>query len=118
MNREPDFRVTYRFYTWEEGGRWSPVYQGYSPNFWYFHEDNQKGVQFMISPEFENEKGEIILENDTPVDLNGTARMWIMSNRFINYHKGKIAVGTKGFFKEGSKSVAECEVIELLNIKI
>ncbi|WP_159473688.1 hypothetical protein [Dyadobacter sp. 3J3] len=117
MHREPDFRVTYRFYTLQEGGRWSPVYQGYKPNFWYFHEDNHKGLQFMIWPEFENEKGDIIMENNIPVPLDGTAKMWIISPDFIDYHKGKIIIGTKGFFKEGARNIAECEVIELLNIK-
>jgi hypothetical protein len=118
MNREPDFRVTYRFYTLEEGGRWSSVFQGYRSDFWYYHEENKKGLHFMIWPEFENEESDIIIENNIPIKLSGTARMWIITDKFINHHKGKIVVGTKGFFKEGFKSVAECEVIELLNIKI
>lgn len=118
MHREPDFRVTYRFYTFEEGGRWSPVFQGYRSDFWYDHKDNQKGMHFMIWPEFEDEKGHVIMENNIPVELHGTARMWIITDKFINHHKGKITVGTKGYFKEGLKSIAECEVIELLNIKV
>lgn len=79
INRECDFRVRYRFYTLEEGGRWSPVFQGYRSDFWYYHEENQKDMHFMIWPEFENENGDIIMENDSPIDLNGTARMWIIT---------------------------------------
>lgn len=72
---------------------------------------------FMIWPEFENEKGEIILETDMPVKEQGTARMWIINDEFIEYHKDKIKIGTRGYFKEGAKSTGECEVIELLSIR-
>jgi hypothetical protein len=118
LKREPDFRVRYRFYTAEEGGRWAPVYQGLRSDFWYSHEEHSKGMNFMIWPEFEDENGDVIIEKHTPVALTGTARMWIISKNFIDFHRGKIRIGTKGFFKEGNKNIAACEVTELLNIKL
>jgi len=51
-----------------------------------------------------------------PVPPSGTARMWIINEDFIKYHKGKIKIRAKGYFKEGSRSTGECEVIELINI--
>jgi hypothetical protein len=37
-----DFRMKYRFYAREEGGRPSLSYQGLRCDFWYFHGDNSE----------------------------------------------------------------------------
>ena len=49
--------------------------------------------------------------------MTGTARMWVISQELIDYHRQYITVGTTGFFIEGSKKVAECKVIELIHLK-
>ncbi|MEJ1240317.1 hypothetical protein WBG78_19400 [Chryseolinea sp. T2] len=118
IKRKPDFRVKYRFYSIDEGGRYSFPYQGIRSDFWYEHSEHKTNGQslFIIWPEFENEKEEVIIDRSMPVPKTGTARMWIINDEFIPYHKGKIELGTKGFFKEGSRSTGECEVIELINI--
>jgi hypothetical protein len=116
LKHKADFRVKYRFYTQEEGGRQVTPIQGYRSDFWYPNEKHKPNEIFMIWPEFEDEKGEIILENFINVNKEGTAKMWIILPQRRIYHKNKIKIGTKGFFKEGGRSVAECEVIEIIGL--
>ncbi|MBU1822177.1 MAG: hypothetical protein KKG00_11805 [Bacteroidetes bacterium] len=108
-----DFRVTYRIYTFEEGGRWSPVYQGYRPNFDYAQRTSEHKGLYMIFPEFEDANGLVITDSLTPVSEEGTARMWIISANMRPLHQKYIQLGTKGYFMEGDRRVAECEVIEI-----
>ena len=116
-NHPPDFRVSYRFYSEDEGGRKTYPHQGYRSDFWYEHPKHTvKGI-FMIWPEFENEDGDIILEGDVPVPANGTARMWVARPEFRDYHTQRMSIGTKGYFMEGGRRVAECEIIEFVGIE-
>jgi len=117
LGHEADFRVSYRFHTIEEGGRKIIPYQGYRSDFWYEHPEHSGTNQiFMIWPEFENKDGEIILYNDTSVLAIGTAKMWILVPQRRIYHRDKIKIGTIGYFMEGNRRVAECEVIEILGL--
>ena len=111
-----DFRVRYRFYNKEEGGRSSPPYQGYRSDFWYDHPGIASNEMFMIWPEFENADGEVLLQNDCPVPVTGTARMWIIASGRRPYHYAEIKPGLVGYFMEGPRKVAECEVIEVLGL--
>lgn len=117
LKHKADFRVKYNFYSKEEGGRERLPYQGYRSDFWY--EQNTyietKSI-FMIWPEFEDENYEIILDNSIQVLKEGTARMWIVAEEIRHFHQKNIKVGLKGFLKEGSRSVAECEIIEILDL--
>lgn len=108
-----DFRVKYRFYKPEEGGRKRLPYQGIRSDFWYEHPRHEVNYSFMIWPEFEDEAGNVILEADEPVPETGTARMWIINEQNRKYHQERIAIGTKGYFREGARATAECEVIEI-----
>lgn len=45
------------------------------------------------------------------VPASGRARMFILNPEYASYHRARIAVGTKGFFVEGARRVAECEVV-------
>lgn len=112
INRDYDFRVKYRLYSQEEGGRGTPVYQGIRWNFWYESEKHETQSIFIIWPEFEDEHKEIITSN-IPVPVEGTAQMWIINNDWFDYHIARIRAGTKGYFHEASRRVGECEVIEL-----
>ncbi len=71
----------------------------------------------MIWPEFEDQHGNIILENTKSVLNSGIARMWVIDPEKRGYHENKIRVGLKGYFMEGTKRVAECEVIEITGLK-
>ena len=113
LNRRADFKVRYKFYSAEEGGRKSLPHQGIRSDFWYEHHNHTiKGI-FMIWPEFENEEGALIEEGE--VLSEGIARMWIINEELRPYHKERIAVGTKAYFHEGIKT-AECEVIEITGL--
>ena len=114
-----DFRVKYRFYTREEGGRAQLPFQGYRPDFWYEHSEHPGTDQlFMIWPEFEDENQEVILDTLRPVPEAGTARMWIVVKERRHYHKDKIHTGLIGYFMEGNRKVAICEVIEIVGLAI
>jgi hypothetical protein len=117
LGHPPDFKVKYRFYTKEEGGRQTIPYQGYRSDFWYPHPDHPSNGIFMIWPEFEDDAGNIILDNGKSVLPSGIANMWIIVPERRPYHYDKIQAGTIGYFMEGSKRVAECEVIEILGLK-
>jgi hypothetical protein len=84
--------------------------------FWYDYENHVPISIFMIWPEFEDEQGNLIMEDDKPVPSSGTARMWIIIPKMREYHRNKIQVGLKGYFMEGPRKVAGCEVIELLGL--
>lgn len=116
FQRPEDFRVKYNFYTFDEGGRQNLPYQHIRSNFWYEHPNhNTKGI-FMIYPEFEDENGNIILDIDARVPKSSTARMWILSKEFRDYHRERITIGTKAYFMEGARKTAECEIIEIIGL--
>jgi hypothetical protein len=116
LKHAEDFRVKYKFYSEAEGGRQILPFQGIRSDFWYPHPNHKLNNIFMIWPEFEDENGDIILENDKSVNQQGTARMWIILPQRRSYHQDKIKVGIKGFFKEGNRSTGECEVIEIVGL--
>ena len=70
----------------------------------------------MIWPEFLDESGETILENNIPVPQSGIADMWIINQKMRSYHRNKIGVGMIGYFMEGSRCVAVCTVTELISL--
>ena len=118
LEHPADFRVKFRFYTEEENGRKTLPYQGYRSDFWYEHPEHSGTNQiFMIWTEFENKNLEIVNESDIPINRTGTAQMWIMVPERRDYHVDKIKVGLKGCFMEGSRKVADCEVVELIGLK-
>lgn len=105
LNHKADFRVSYRFYAENEGGRKRTPSQGYRSDFWYKHPANSNVNQiFMIWPEFENTHKEVILDNSF-VNESGTARMWIINAKMRSYHLDKITIGVKGYFMEGARRV-------------
>jgi len=113
LKHKADFRVKYKFINYENGGRNRLPFQGIRFDFSY--EDDTSDNVYMIFPEFEDENGNIILENDKPVSVEGTALMWIIMPERRIIHRDKIKTGTKCFFREGEK-IANCEVIEVLDL--
>ncbi|MNC65119.1 hypothetical protein D3C75_1153810 [compost metagenome] len=72
---------------------------------------------YCIHPEFEDEDGNIILDEDRSVSMSGTARMWILFDEMREkVHKHRIKVGTKGYFMEGPRRVGEVEVTEIIGL--
>ncbi len=116
VNRLCDFIVKYKFIPVEKGGRTTLPAQGYRPDFLYA-EDNEKDGLWIIWPEFLDLNGNVITDKSIRVDPDGKAIMWIMNEQFTEKHRVRIKIGQKGFFMEGSKKVAECEVIEVVSLK-
>jgi hypothetical protein len=71
----------------------------------------------MIWPEFEDEKGNLIIDSVERVNPIGTARMWIINAKMRKMHRNRIKIGIKGYFIEGAKRVAECEVLEIIGLQ-
>ena len=109
-----DFKVRYEFYTESEGGRQNLPHQGIRSDFWYEHENHDSNSDYMIYPEFLNSDGELI--NSGEVLPTGVATMWILNPEWRKYHQKRIEVGTIGFFKEGSRRTAKCEIIEIIGL--
>jgi hypothetical protein len=115
--RRPDFRVRYRFYSADEGGREAPRWQGYRSDLSYEGDDLKTEGMYMVWPEFLDEHGEVILDNRNPVPPQGEAYMWILNDEMRELHRRKATLGAKCFFMEGSRRVAEPEVIERIAIE-
>lgn len=117
LNHKADFRVKYRFRSPEEGGRKSgPAYQGIRCDFSIVGETRKQ--QYQIWPEFEDASGDVIQENNIQVPKEGTARMWIIRPEMRPFHYDKIQPGLKCNFREGALYSADCEVIEILDLKV
>jgi hypothetical protein len=114
LKHKADFRVRYRFRTEDEGGRKTLPFQGLRCDFSYSGESGD--VQYIVWPEFEDANGNVILENDHPVPNEGTALMWVIIPERRIIHKEKIKAGTKGFFREGPTYIADCDVIEIIDL--
>ncbi|MFN8344435.1 MAG: hypothetical protein U0X91_05505 [Spirosomataceae bacterium] len=112
FGHKEDFKVKYRFYSLEEGGRFNPPYQGIRSDFWYESNDHEKKGLFMIYPEFEDINGNLI-DEDGIVENEGIARMWILNPNIRPYHQKRIKIGTVGYFKEGNRSTGICEVVDI-----
>ncbi|MFH6997895.1 hypothetical protein ACHRVZ_08175 [Flavobacterium sp. FlaQc-57] len=117
-NRECDFIVEYRFFSVEEGGRktGNPI-QGYRSDFMYSDDENIKKL-WMIWPEFLDNENNIILDKSIRVSTSGKAKMWVINEINQEFHRERIKVGLKGFFMEGPHKVAECKVIQIVNLSL
>lgn len=114
----PDFEVTYRFLTAAEGGRQTgPPGQHYRCDWAYDGDDIQKDGIFMIHPEFLTPEGDIFPEFEIAgkVSNSGRATMWILVPEMRRtVHQRRLSVGTRGYFMEGSRKVAEAAVTRII----
>ncbi|MEQ9165095.1 MAG: hypothetical protein RLO12_02465 [Fulvivirga sp.] len=117
LGHRADFRVRYKFRSSEDGGRNTGTpFQGIRCDFSIQGENENR--QYMIWPEFEDESGELITNDDSHVPNEGTARMWVINPERRPIHYEKIKVGLKCNFREGAMYSADCVVIEILDLKI
>jgi predicted nucleotidyltransferase len=71
----------------------------------------------MIWPEFLDNENNVILDKSIRVSTFGKAKMWIVTEVNKELHKSRIEIGQKGYFMEGPRKIAECEVVEILRLK-
>jgi len=69
---------------------------------------------FMIHPCFLKEDGIEYEQQKDIVPMEGVADMRILSPQMHPLHRQRIHVGMRGYFVEGSRRVAEAEVIDIL----
>lgn len=91
--------------------------QGYRSDFLYSGDENIKQL-WMIWPEFLDEEENVILDKSIPVPTSGKAKMWILNDTLKHLHRDRIEIGLKAFFVEGPRKVAECEVIQIVNLSL
>lgn len=115
-NRECDFIVQYRFLSSEGGRKIGNPMQGYRSDFLYSGDKHTK--IWMIWPEFLDINNNIILDKSTRVPTFGKAKMWIINEINQELHRERIKIGLKGYFVEGPHKVAECEVIQIVNLSL
>lgn len=68
----------------------------------------------MVWPEFVDSDSVALPEGEVP--NTGHALMFVVNPERIQFHKERIRVGTRGFFMEGARRVAECEVTRVLDL--
>jgi hypothetical protein len=117
IKRLPDFEVSYRFFSEAEGGRKTGTpFQHYRCDWSYEGDDISKTGIFMIWPEFVDSEGRI-LPDKVRVPESGKATMWIVSPNMIEQvHGSRVKIGTKGFFMEGARRVAEAVVTRVIGL--
>ncbi|GAB3724273.1 hypothetical protein GCM10027594_05450 [Hymenobacter agri] len=109
----PDFRVSYRLFSADEGGRKMPPMQHIRWDFSYADEHISKPSQvFIIWPEFVSDSGQVLPEGE-PMPKQGLADMFIVNPAFRAFHSQHIRVGVQGYFHEGRR-IGTCEVVEIL----
>lgn len=115
---EPDFEAEITILTAEQGGRTNPPHNYIRWDFGYAEENplelnrNLSAEIYMIWPNFLDHSGTPILDS---IPLRGTYRayMHILIREMIEYHRGRLDVGTKFNCHEGSKIVARGTVTRL-----
>jgi len=112
FGRKADFRVTYRLFTAEEGGRKSPAYQGIRWDMCYAEDESSKTR--MVYPEFIDPDGFPVPNG--PFAPVGRADMFVLNPDMLSFHRQLIHPGTRGYFMEGSTRVGVWEVAEVLGL--
>lgn len=115
FKRRADFRVKYQLLP-KPNDEPRYVIQGSRLDFRYVNDGYLHNSHYIIWPEFEDNGGFIILDKWTPVEPVGTARMWIVNQNLIEYHRAHLKIGTIGYMVGGGGDIATCEVIEMLNL--
>lgn len=83
----------------------------------YSGDENVKQL-WVIWPEFLDNENNIILDKSIRVATSDKAKMWIVNGINQDLHRQKIKIGLKGFFMEGPHKVAECKVIQVVNLSL
>jgi hypothetical protein len=109
----PDFRVTYRLFTAEEGGRKTSAYQGIRSDFRYEDKAISTGT-WIIHPVFLG-LDERVLPVE-PLPMVGQANILILNTELRSLHRQHIHLGTHGYFVEGPHRIGVCEVVEVLRL--
>lgn len=114
-SRRHDFEASLCFLSPEEGGRQTPVRQGYRADFRYL--DDLVGTAWMIhAREFIDENGKLLPEG-LPIFGNINARMYIVTDYYrVSEHRKRLNIGTQFQVVEGSHVIAEGIVTKIVGL--
>ena len=112
--KNPDFRVRYRFLSAADGGRQTLPLQHLRCDFLY-DDDAASDSIWMIWPEFLSVNGDALADGEQVLAV-GFADMFILNDDMREAHRRRLRLGTCGYFVEGPRKIASCEVAELLEI--
>lgn len=115
FKRKCDFVVEYKFIV-NQVDYQVKLSQGMRSDFSYA-EDDEKSPVYMIWPEFENDKGEVIQDKEAVILDHGKARMWVMLDEQRHMHKERLALSQEGYLVAGSHKIAKVKVLELVSLK-
>lgn len=73
----------------------------------------QDGIS-MVWPEFIGPSGTVLPEGEVPME--GCAQMFVVNPDRRPFHAARVAIGVRGFFMEGARRVAECQVTRVLGL--
>ena len=114
-SHEPDFIVSYRLYTPEDGGR-KTTFQHLRCDFMYEGDDPTENGIYMIHPEFLSDVGHPLAEG-VEVPLSGRASMWILSAEMrVSVHRIRAKVGIRGHFMEGPRRIGDVVIEEIVGL--
>lgn len=111
----PDFRVRYRLLSEGEGGRQTLPFLHIRSDFLYEGDDPLVVGIWCIWPEFVSANG-AVFPDDQRVPAEGLADMYIVNDAMRAQHASRIQLGTRGYFVEGPKKTATCEVVAVLSL--
>lgn len=112
FGRQPDFRVTYRIFTAEEGGRKTSAHQGIR---WDIRYEGAGPHNWLVYPEFIDPDGFLIPNG--PFAPVGRANMFALNANWLDFHRPLIQPGVRGYFMEGGHRVGVWEVAEVLGLR-
>ncbi|MEM7678755.1 MAG: hypothetical protein AAF449_22465 [Myxococcota bacterium] len=112
----PDFLVSYRVLTEEEGGRRTPIGQNYRCNWFYGEVPPKSGESrlYSIWPEFLDDDGSVLADKFAAAE--GAATMWIPVPRLRPLHRELLRVGVIGFMSEANRPTIHCVVTQILGL--
>jgi hypothetical protein len=112
-----DFEATIRIYGPDEGGRYTPSFNGIRWDFAYADDPPAKTI-YMIWPDFFAAEGKSLPnQKPLPVGIDLAARMYIVVDEMrAEVHRGRIASGVRFFCHEGGRRVAEGVVTRITGL--
>jgi hypothetical protein len=113
-----DFEAVIRIFPFSQRGRMTPAFNGLRWDFSYA--DDPQGELHAIVPDFIDENcNSLPPDHPLPVDIFLNARMTIISDEMrTQFHRRRVKIGLRFFCHEGSKRVAEGQVLRLTGLHL
>jgi len=117
LRSHDDFEAVIRIYSFDEGGRRTPAFNGIRWDFSYADEQPPSTL-YMIWPDFfATDSTGLPIDGPLPVNVELRARMFIAADEMRQkVHRERIIAGTKFYCHEGARRVAEGVVTKITRL--